>query len=355
MKKTYKSLVCILVVLLSVFVLSSCATAAKFKASGDTLSLWTDDAPAKKELIAYLEAITDPSNPDFIPVERRIAVFDFDGTLFCETDPDYIDHMLLAYRVTEDPEYKTEASSFERYVAHEIITKSQTSSPVGGIDIDHGKAVASAFKGMTLDEFYAYIQAFKRTAMPSYEGMNRGDGFYLPMLEVINLLEQYGFTNYVVTGTDRFIIRGLFIDSPLSFISPSHIIGSDESLVATGQGKTDPMEYYFLDTDKVVLGGEFLLKDLKMNKVILIMREIGVQPVLSFGNSTGDASMAEFVITNNQYRSLAFMLCCDDTVRENGNLSKAQSMVDLCTEHGWIPVSMKNDWTTIYGDGVVKK
>jgi phosphoglycolate phosphatase-like HAD superfamily hydrolase len=355
MKKTNKAFVCIIVVLLSVFVLSSCATSGKFKATDSTLSLWTDEAPAKQELIAYLEAITDPANPDFIPVERRIAVFDFDGTLFCETDPDYIDHMLLAYRVLEDPEYKDKASSFERYVANEIITKSKTSSPVGGLDIDHGKAVASAFKGMTLDEFYAYVQAFKKTAMPSYEGMNRGDGFYLPMLEIVNLLEQYGFTNYIVTGTDRFIIRGLFIDSPLSFISPSHIIGSDESLVATGQGKTDPMEYYFLNTDKVVLGGEFLLKDLKMNKVILILREIGVQPVLSFGNSTGDASMAEYVITNNQYRSLAFMLCCDDTVRENGNLSKAQSMVDLCTEHGWIPVSMKNDWTTIYGDGVTKK
>ena len=355
MKKTNRIFVCILVVLLSVFALSSCATATAKPTTEGALSLWTDDAPAKTELIAYLEAISDPENPDFIPVERRIAVFDFDGTLFCETDPDYIDHMLLAYRVLEDPKYKDMASSFERYVANEIITKSKTSSPVGGIDIDHGKAVASAFKGFTMDEFYAYIQEFKKTSMPSYKGMNRGDGFYLPMLEIINLLEQYDFTNYIVTGTDRFIIRGLFIDSPLSFISPSHIIGSDESLAATGQGTADPIDYYYQNTDKVVLGGEFLLKDLKMNKVILIMREIGVQPVLSFGNSTGDASMAEFVITNNQYRSLAFMLCCDDTVRENGNLSKAQSMVDLCTEHGWIPVSMKNDWTTIYGDGVTKK
>ena len=82
------------------------------------------------------------------------------------------------------------------------------------------------------------------------------------------------------------------------------------------------------------------------------MQEIGQQPVLSFGNSTGDSSMAEFVISENPYRSLAFMLCCDDTERENGNLTKAQKMYDLCDENGWIPISMKNDWTTIYGDGV---
>ncbi|MBQ6124883.1 MAG: hypothetical protein IJL13_05725, partial [Spirochaetales bacterium] len=101
--------------------------------------------------------------------------------------------------------------------------------------------------------------------------------------------------------------------------------------------------------------GEFLIKNLKMNKVSAIVREIGVQPVLSFGNSTGDAAMANYVISNNPYRSYAFMLCCDDTVRENGNVEKANSMYDLCAQNNWIPVSMKNDWTTIYGDGVTRR
>ena len=46
------------------------------------------------------------------------------------------------------------------------------------------------------------------------------------------------------------------------------------------------------------------------------------------------------------------MLCCDDTERENGNLTKADNMYALCEQNGWTPVSMKNDWTTIYGDSV---
>ena len=87
----------------------------------------------------------------------------------------------------------------------------------------------------------------------------------------------------------------------------------------------------------------------------VIAQEIGVQPVLSFGNSTGDASMAEYVTSNNKYKSLALMLCCDDTERENGNVEKAEKMVSLCEEFDWVPISMKNDWTTIYGDGVTKK
>ena len=89
-----------------------------------------------------------------------------------------------------------------------------------------------------------------------------------------------------------------------------------------------------------------------MNKVSVIMQEIGQQPVLSFGNSTGDSSMAEFVTSGNKYKSLAFMLCCDDTERENGSVSKADKMYSLCEEFDWVPISMKNDWTTIYGEGV---
>ena len=100
MRKTFTAILVVLTILL----LASCAsTQAQKKVSGaEYLSLWTEDAPLRNELIAYMEAITDPSSPDYIPVEDRIAVFDFDGTLFCETDPNYFDYTLLLYRVTED-------------------------------------------------------------------------------------------------------------------------------------------------------------------------------------------------------------------------------------------------------------
>ena len=84
----------------------------------------------------------------------------------------------------------------------------------------------------------------------------------------------------------------------------------------------------------------------------MINQEIGIQPVLSFGNTTGDAAMANYTIGKNPYKSLAFMLCCDDLERENGNIDQAQKMYDLCAEFNWVPVSMKNDWKTIYAEGV---
>ena len=318
------------------------------------LSLWAGDARAKTELVSYMKAITDASGPDYIPAEDRIAVFDLDGTLFCETDPNYFDYTLLKYRVLEDPSYKDKASDFEKEVANKIKEQNETGKSFSGLEVDHGRAVASAFAGMTVAEFNAYIQEFKKQPMPSYDGMLRGEGWYLPMLEIVEYLKANDFTVYVVSGTDRLIVRGIAYDSPLG-LPNRQIIGSDELIVSSNQGDTDGLDYVFKDGDELILGGEFLIKNLKMNKVSVIMQEIGQQPVLSFGNSTGDSSMAEYVTYHNQYKSLAFMLCCDDLVRENGSESKAQMMFDLCEEFDWVSISMKNDWTTIYGDGVTHK
>ena len=318
----------------------------------DVLSLWTENAPLKSELTAYMKTITDESSADFIPVENRIAVFDMDGTLCCETDPGYFDHKLLYHRVVEDADYKDKASDEERETAEIIKTYFETGEYPSGLDVKHGKAVATAFKGMTTEEFDAYVKAYRDEPMESYTNMTNGQAFYKPMLEVVDYLQANDFKVYIVSGTDRLITRGLaegVIDIPLS-----QMIGSDENLVASGQGDKDGLDYTFGKDDKVITGGKFLIKNLKMNKVSVIEQEIGVQPVLCFGNSSGDAAMANFTINNNKYKSAAYMLCCDDTERENGNVEKADKMRKTCEENGYTAVSMKNDWTTIYGDGVTK-
>ena len=144
------------------------STSQSAENAGDPLSLWADDAPLKKELVAYVEAATDESSPNFIPVEDRIATFDFDGTLFCETDPNYFDYTMLAYRVLEDPSYKDAASNFEKSVAAKIVDQNENGTKYEELPVEHGRAVASSFKGMTIDEFYNYVSEFMKTPMPSY-------------------------------------------------------------------------------------------------------------------------------------------------------------------------------------------
>ena len=330
--------------------LSSAEGIGYTESEAKALSLWTNNAPLKSELTQYMKAITDKNSADYIPVEARIAVFDMDGTLCCETDPGYFDHKLLYHRVMEDPDYKDKASDEEKEVCADIKTYFDTGVYPKGMDVRHGKAVATAFKGMTPAEFDAYVKAYRDEPMESYTNMTNGQAFYKPMLQVIDYLQANQFKVYIVSGTDRLITRGLaegVVNIPLA-----QMIGSDESLVATGQGDTDGLSYTYTHDDELITGGDFLIKNLKMNKVTAIQREIGLQPVLCFGNSSGDAAMANYTITNNPYKSGAYLLCCDDLERENGNQKKADDMRASCEKNGWTAVSMKNDWTTIYGDGV---
>lgn len=319
----------------------------------NALSLWTDNSKLKTELTAYINEITNMNSNNYIPVEDRIAVFDMDGTLCCETDPGYFDHKLLYHRVMEDPVYKNKASEEEKETAKIIKTYFETGEYPKGLDVKHGKAVATAFKGMTLDEFDAYVKKYRNELTQGYNNMTNGEAFYKPMVQVVDYLQANGFKVYIVSGTDRLITRGLaegMINIPLS-----QMIGSDESLVASNQGEKDGLDYTFAKDDKVITGGEFLIKNLKMNKVTVIEQEIGQQPVLCFGNSSGDEAMANFTINNNKYKSAAYMLCCDDLERENGNIKKADKMYETCQKNGYTAISMKNDWKTIYGENVTKK
>ena len=53
-------------------------------AQNDPLPSW-NDGKAKQSIITFVEKVTMPGSPDFVPVPERIATFDNDGTLWCES------------------------------------------------------------------------------------------------------------------------------------------------------------------------------------------------------------------------------------------------------------------------------
>ena len=315
------------------------------------LTLW-QECNAKKELVNYIEKITKPDSKDFVKKEDRIAVFDLDGTLFQETDLVYTDYKLFKYRVTEDPDYKDKATEEQKATADEIKRMEQGES-IKGLDIRHAKANAEAFANMSLEEYDKYVKDYISKPADGYNNMKRGDAFYKPMLEVLDYLQDNDFSLYIVSGTDRFTVRAI-VDGKIN-IPKEHIIGTEAYIVGKYQNDTDYFDYIYHQNETLILKGEFVVKNLYMYKVYHIIREIGKIPILSFGNSSGDASMANFVISNKDHPGLAFMLLCDDTERENGNVEKANKMKQSCEQNNWIPISMKNDWKTIYGDNVTRK
>ena len=211
---------------------------------------------------------------------------------------------------------------------------------------------AKAFAGMTLDEYADFITRFLLKDADGFEGMTYAEAFYLPMAEVVEYLQENGFKCFVVSGSDRFIVR-TFIEGMLD-IPSENIIGSDTALEASGQGSTDGIEYVFTGDDKLVRTDRFLIKDLKTNKVLQIAQEIGKQPVLSFGNSSGDVSMNNYALLNNPYRSAVFQLVADDDVRDYGNHEKGEALRKQWEDLAYNVISMRDDWKTIYGEAVIK-
>ena len=280
----------------------------------------------------------------------RIAVFDMDGTLYGELFPTYLEYYLLAWRILKDPSFEPDAEMLEfgRMLRDHAMDKQFPDH----MDLLHANHAASAYAGLTLKEFAAFVNECLIRDVDGFEGMTYATAFYQPMLEVIDYLQDNDFRVYVCSGSDRAICRALLegmIDIPYA-----NIIGMDVVYDATGQGDTDGLDYVFKADDDVVRTDRLIIKNLKMNKVRQIIQDIGQQPVLSFGNSGGDVSMHMFTISNNAYRSAAFMLIADDETRDYGNEKKVQSLKKQWEDYGFNVISMKNDFRTIYGDDVVK-
>lgn len=313
------------------------------------LTFWNENE-SKTKLINYIKTITKEGSKDFIKKEDRIAVFDFDGTLFQETDPIYTDYKLFKYRV-DDPDYS--ASDEQKEIA-EIIGDLMTSKNyTDELDKRISNQNAKLFYNMTIDDFYLYIKKFANTPSYGFNNLKLGDGFFKPMLQVIEYLQKNDFSVYIVSGSDRFLVRAL-VDGHIN-LQKENIIGTEVSIIASHQGDINGLDYTFTKEEDLIFNGTLINKNLNMNKVYNIIKEIGKKPILSFGNSSGDYSMANFVLSNENYKTMAFMLLCDDLVRENGNEEKANQMKEACKVNNWVPISMKNDWKTIYGDNVEKK
>ena len=319
-------------------------------AAEDAFADWNPDAPALHTLIEYVEAVTDEASPDYIPVEDRIAVFDMDGTLYGELFPTYLEYYLLAWRILKDESITPDAEmlALGRELRESVIYHKFASD----MPMRHAVQAARAYAGMTQREFADFVTSILIRDVDGFEGMTYATAFYTPMLEVIDYLQENDFRVYVCSGSDRAVCRTLLegmIDIPYA-----NIIGMDVGYEATGQGDTDGLDYVFKAGDDVVRTDKLIIKNLKMNKVLQIVQDIGQKPVLSFGNSSGDVSMHMYTISDNPYRSAAFMLIADDEVRDYGNTAKAEKLGKEWEADGFEVISMRDDFRTIYGDGVVK-
>lgn len=319
------------------------------EAEKEYFTLW-NQCEALTALQEYVEDVTNPKSKNFIRVEDRIATFDMDGTFVGELYPTYFEYNLLEYRALDDATYQ--APDDVKETAQEIRDFVRLGKKLPDhFDMKHAQAAAKAYAGMTLAEFDAYVKAYASKPANGFSGMTYGESFYKPMLQVFDYLKANGFTYYVVSGSDRFICRALV---ERIGIEPNRVIGMDVKLKSTSQGAEEGVNYTLGSNEHLVRTDELIIKNLKTNKVLQISQEIGKVPVLSFGNSGGDAAMHNYALSHPKYRTAAFMLIADDVARDHANRDKALALGEQWRQAGYHVISMRNDFRTIYGNNVVK-
>ena len=187
MTKLFKTLTA-----LALALLIACAGFAFAEDEETPFTLWKADAPALNALIGYVEAVTDEESPDYIPEYDRIAVFDMDGTLMGELYPTYLEYYMLAWRILKDPDIHPDSEMLE--VGRTLRDCALDNSFPSDMPMQHALQAARAYAGMSLFEFEDFVNQILLREADGFEGMTYGEAFYLPMVEVIEYLQDNGFT-----------------------------------------------------------------------------------------------------------------------------------------------------------------
>ncbi len=317
--------------------------------SDAVLEGWMPDSSALSSILTYVASVTDPDSPAYVPPANRIVVFDMDGTLYGERFPTYFDETLLMHRLLHDDTYA--ANEEDRAYAQAVETALLNGEPEPDSSRSSAQMAAESFKGFTVEEYRAYVRAFMQEPAVGFANMTYGEGFYVPMLALVRYLAEQDFVLFISSGSERSLARELTSDARGEWIPSYRIIGSTFSLTADGQGSKEGRKYTMSADDEIRMEGNLVIKNQRMNKVYSILDEIGMTPILVFGNSSGDLSMARYAIRNG---GKAYMLLCADLERDWGDLETAADFAESCAEFGCETVSMRDDFATIYGPDVIK-
>ncbi len=310
---------------------------------------WNADSPAMASILSFIRKVTDENSPEYVPPEMRIVLFDLDGTLMGERYPTYSVDCLLMYRLLHDEnagEKNPEDAAFAQALESAILN----GSPLPESPSSAFQMLAESFRGQTVEAYQAYVKAFLAQAVPGFAHMTYGERFFVPMVGLVRLLAEQDFQVYICSGTERILVRAMIEDALGQWIPPYRVIGTDISLMAAGQGETDGTKYTYTPEDQVLLEGSMTFRNLNMNKVVNIVNEIGVPPLMVFGNSSGDLAMGQYAV---QHGGRAYMLLCDDTERDYGDMDTAAGFAAKCEALGFETISMRDEFETIYGEDVV--
>ena len=279
-----------------------------------------------------------------MPPEERVAVFDNDGTLWCEK-PMPIQADFILRRLHEMAEAdagaprrsspgKRRTSGTTRWLGkvmeeHYAGDDTNVRTLLGGVIAAHG--------GISVDDFEEQADSFLHTAQHPTLGRGYLECAYAPMVELLRYLEANGFSNYIASGGGRDFMRP--ISDEMYGIPRDRVIGSSTALDYAGDD----------DGGTIMRKPEADVLDDGPQKPVRIWSRVGRRPLLAAGNSNGDIQMLDFT-QHADKPFLRLLVLHDDAEREFAYTAGAEASLERARAEGWTMVSVKNDWSTVFAD-----
>ncbi len=279
------------------------------------------DTTAKKSVLDFVGAVTDPKSDAFVPERDRVAVFDNDGTI--STEQPYTQLAFMLDRATElgRPTTPDELEAGGMPAVLELVA------------FTHGS--------ISTDEFNRVVRAWIATARHPRFGRSYAAMVYQPMIELLGLLDAHGFECWIFSGGGSDFMRAW---APEVFgIPPHRIIGSSGS-VTFRMGDAGP---------ELIKGTDLKVIDDKEQKPVSIHNAVGQRPIFAAGNTDGDLAMLQWA-AGSPYRSFDLVIHHTDAEREFAYDTDpllgagTTAVLAAAAAGGWTVVDMAADWETIY-------
>jgi len=306
------------------------------RAQSDPLPSWNDGA-TKKAITDFVARVTMQGGAEFVPPAERVAVFDNDGTLWCE-QPEYFQALFAFDRVRamapEHPEWK-ETEPFKSFLAGDKEALAALGEKALLV------LVETAHSGMTADVFAKSVADWLAQARHPRFNRPYNELVYQPMLELLGYLRSTGFKTFIVSGGGVEFMR-VWADKAYG-IPPEQVVGSS-GVVKFEIGADGKPELMKLPKVEFVDDGP--------GKPVGINRFIGRRPIFAFGNSDGDWQMLQWTSAGSGAR-FGGIVHHTDAEREyaydrQSTVGKLDKAWDDARQRGWTVVDMKQDWKTVF-------
>jgi phosphoglycolate phosphatase-like HAD superfamily hydrolase len=301
------------------------------------LESW-NEGPTRAAILDFVARVTADGGPDYVPPSERIAVFDNDGTLWCEK-PAYLQAFFVLQRLHEQAAADPELA--DRDVVKALLANDLAAAGKGGLE-PVVEVLLQTYAGITTEEFESAVSGWLADFRHPRFGTSFEHLVYGPMLELLELLRANGFHVFIVTGGGVDFVRPVSIQ--LYGVDPDDVIGSAVEVdMERRDGKV-------VLTRKATLAGS---PNEGSPKVTNIHAHIGRRPIVAVGNTAGDREMLEFAHTGGQ-PSLCLVVNHDDEEREyaygGGALTNpvAEPILTTAGQFGWTVASMRDDWSRVF-------